>query len=59
MVLTIRYLRGVVSTVLLYLVDVEKSRVECEAFIVAEAKREAFAGSHFDDVAVQVPSLTT
>ena len=54
-----RYFRGVVSTVLLYWVDVEKSRVECEAFVAAEAKRDAFAGSHFDDVAVHVPSLTT
>ena len=36
-------LRGALSTVFLYLVDVQKSRKECEEFIVAEAKREAFA----------------
>ncbi|KAI0636058.1 autophagy-related protein 22-like protein [Trametes polyzona] len=34
---------GAVSTVFLYLVDVEKSRKECEEFVQAEAKREAFA----------------
>ena len=38
-------LRGALSTVFLYLVDVQKSRKECEEFIVAEAKREAFADS--------------
>ena len=31
------------STVFLYLVDVQKSRTECEAFVLAEAKRDAFA----------------
>ena len=31
------------STIFLYFVDVDKSRKECEEFIVAEAKREAFA----------------
>ncbi|KAL4249693.1 Autophagy-related protein [Abortiporus biennis] len=34
---------GAASTVFLYFVDVKKSRVECEEFILAEAKREAFA----------------
>ncbi|PCH42077.1 hypothetical protein WOLCODRAFT_137679 [Wolfiporia cocos MD-104 SS10] len=34
---------GVVSTVFLYFVDVNKSHQECEAFIEAEARREAFA----------------
>ncbi|KAI1796957.1 MFS general substrate transporter [Ganoderma leucocontextum] len=34
---------GALSTVFLYLVDVDKSRKECEAFILAEAKRDAFA----------------
>lgn len=34
---------GVASTVFLLLVDVKKSRKECEEFILAEAKREAFA----------------
>ena len=33
---------GTFSTVFLYLVDVNKSRVECEEFIVAEMKRKAF-----------------
>ncbi|KAI0326440.1 hypothetical protein GY45DRAFT_1328979 [Cubamyces sp. BRFM 1775] len=36
---------GALSTVFLYLVDVQKSRAECEAFVLAEAKREAFADS--------------
>ena len=35
-------LRGVASTVFLWMVDVQKSRVECEEFVLAEAKREAF-----------------
>ena len=34
---------GTLSTVFLYLVDVDKSRKECEAFVKAEAQREAFA----------------
>ncbi|KAJ7094257.1 hypothetical protein C8R44DRAFT_383426 [Mycena epipterygia] len=39
---------GVVSTVFLWLVDVDKSRVECEEFVRAEQEREAFeAGAHF------------
>ncbi|KAJ7745671.1 MFS general substrate transporter [Mycena metata] len=39
---------GVFSTVFLYFVDVDKSRVECEAFIRAEEKRKAFEPSaHF------------
>ncbi|KAJ7018829.1 MFS general substrate transporter [Mycena alexandri] len=39
---------GVFSTIFLYFVDVDKSRVECEAFIRAEEKRKAFEPSaHF------------
>ncbi|KAI0671865.1 autophagy-related protein 22-like protein [Trametes maxima] len=37
------FILGALSTVFLYLVDVGKSRAECEEFIQAEAKREAFA----------------
>ncbi|KAI5122904.1 hypothetical protein M0805_007582 [Coniferiporia weirii] len=39
---------GVLSTVLLYKVDVAKSRKECDAFVVAEASRAAFAESRYD-----------
>ena len=39
----IPFYRGVVSTGFLYFVDVGKSRRECEEFVNAEAKREAFA----------------
>lgn len=38
-----RHTSGALSTVFLYLVDVEKSRKECEEFVLAEAKRDAFA----------------
>ncbi|KAJ6532670.1 MFS general substrate transporter [Mycena vulgaris] len=39
---------GVVSTIFLWLVDVDKSRVECEAFVRAEQERKAFEPStHF------------
>ncbi|KAJ6624092.1 vacuole effluxer Atg22 like-domain-containing protein [Mycena sp. CBHHK59/15] len=39
---------GVVSTVFLWLVDVDKSRIECEAFVRAEQERKAFEPStHF------------
>ncbi|KAJ7238591.1 autophagy-related protein 22-like protein [Mycena haematopus] len=39
---------GVFSTLFLYLVDVDKSRVECEAFVRAEQERKAFEPSaHF------------
>ncbi|KAL6301368.1 autophagy-related protein 22-like protein [Sparassis latifolia] len=34
---------GVVSCVFLYFVDVQKSRVECEEFVAAEVRREAFS----------------
>lgn len=37
---------GTVSTVFLYLVDVDHSRVECEQFIEAEASRKAFEEDH-------------
>lgn len=33
---------GIMSTVFLYLIDVDKSRVECEQFLKAEANRQAF-----------------
>jgi hypothetical protein len=33
---------GTFSTVFLYLVDVEKSRMECEEFMAAEMSRKAF-----------------
>lgn len=33
---------GAASTIFLYLVDVKKSRVECEEFVRAEAERAAF-----------------
>lgn len=36
---------GVVSCVFLALVDVQKSRKECEDFVLAEAKRKAFGSS--------------
>ncbi|KAJ7067231.1 autophagy-related protein 22-like protein [Mycena amicta] len=39
---------GVFSTVFLWLVDIDKSRAECEAFVRAEAERKAFeASDHF------------
>ncbi|KAJ7364434.1 autophagy-related protein 22-like protein [Mycena albidolilacea] len=39
---------GVFSTLFLYLVDVDKSRTECEAFVRAEQERKAFEPSaHF------------
>ncbi|KAJ7865661.1 autophagy-related protein 22-like protein [Mycena olivaceomarginata] len=39
---------GVFSTLFLYLVDVDKSRAECEAFVRAEQERKAFEPSaHF------------
>ncbi|KAG6815478.1 hypothetical protein H0H87_001453, partial [Tephrocybe sp. NHM501043] len=33
---------GAISTVFLWMVDTEKSRIECEAFVLAEADRKAF-----------------
>ncbi|KAL5523302.1 hypothetical protein ACEPAF_1569 [Sanghuangporus sanghuang] len=39
---------SVLSMILLYKVDVGKSRKECEAFLAAEASRAAFGTSHFD-----------
>ncbi|PFH53151.1 hypothetical protein AMATHDRAFT_55614 [Amanita thiersii Skay4041] len=35
---------GTISTVFLVLVDVDRSRVECEEFVRAEEKRDAFGG---------------
>jgi hypothetical protein len=40
--LIFRSYRGLFSTIFLWLVDVDKSRVECEAFIKAERERKAF-----------------
>ncbi|KAJ6517614.1 hypothetical protein DFH09DRAFT_940424, partial [Mycena vulgaris] len=37
---------GRVSTIFLWLVDVDKSRVECEAFVRAEQERKAFEPSN-------------
>ncbi len=34
--------RGVFSTIFLWMVDVPKSRVECQEFVRAEADRKAF-----------------
>lgn len=36
---------GTLSTIFLWMVDVQKSRVECEVFILAEANRKAFEAS--------------
>jgi hypothetical protein len=36
---------GTLSTVFLFLVDVEKSRVECEEFVAAEVGHDAFCMS--------------
>lgn len=34
--------RGTFSTIFLYMVDVKKSRIECDEFVIAEASRNAF-----------------
>ena len=34
--------RGAFSTIFLFMVDMEKSRVECEEFVAAEAEHQAF-----------------
>lgn len=36
---------GTLSTVFLFLVDVEKSRIECEEFVAAEVGHDAFCMS--------------
>ncbi|KAI0067287.1 MFS general substrate transporter [Artomyces pyxidatus] len=36
---------GTFSTIFLFMVNMEKSRVECDEFIVAEAQRDAFANA--------------
>jgi MFS-type transporter involved in bile tolerance (Atg22 family) len=36
---------GLFSTIFLFMVDVKKSRIECEEFVAAEASRHAFAAS--------------
>jgi len=41
---------GVVSTAVLWMVDVDKSRVECEDFIVAEGNRHAFRPANNNNV---------
>ncbi|KAH9168848.1 MFS general substrate transporter [Lactarius sanguifluus] len=37
---------GLFSTIFLFMVDVKKSRIECEEFVEAEATRDAFAASN-------------
>ncbi|KAH9064003.1 autophagy-related protein 22-like protein [Lactarius vividus] len=37
---------GLFSTIFLFMVDVKKSRIECEEFVEAEATRDAFATSN-------------
>ncbi|KAG8213464.1 hypothetical protein J3R82DRAFT_11982 [Butyriboletus roseoflavus] len=34
--------RGMFSTIFLYMVDVKKSRIECDEFVMAEATQNAF-----------------
>ena len=43
---------GCFSSIFLFLVDMDKSRKECEAFITAEARRDAFAADSAPVVAV-------
>ena len=43
-----RHFSGMLSTVLLYMVDVDKSRKECEEFVRAQGARELFKDTHFD-----------
>ncbi|KAL1737633.1 vacuole effluxer Atg22 like-domain-containing protein, partial [Schizophyllum fasciatum] len=45
---------GTASTIFLWLVDVKKSRVECEAFVRAESEREAFQASALTAKAISV-----
>lgn len=45
--LTSVYESGAFSTIFLYLVDMKKSRIECEEFIEAEMRRNAFGDSEF------------
>ncbi|KAJ6512840.1 MFS general substrate transporter [Mycena sanguinolenta] len=50
---------GVFSTIFLYLVDVDKSRAECEAFVRAEQERKAFEPSaHFASAYTGDPEVT-
>ncbi|KAF8905077.1 autophagy-related protein 22-like protein [Gymnopilus junonius] len=39
---------GVVSTIFLWMVDVDKSKVECAQFVLAESEREAFKTARSD-----------
>lgn len=39
---------GVVSTIFLWMVDIDKSRVECAQFVLAEAQRKAFKAVRSD-----------
>lgn len=48
---------GVLSTILLYMVDVKKSRQECEAFVAAEASRAAFSDSQLDVLPTDIKSV--
>jgi hypothetical protein len=36
-------LSGISSTIFLFMVDVDKSRVECEEFVAAEVKHDVFS----------------
>lgn len=42
LILTSLRIRGTFSTIFLYLVDVKKSRIECDQFVEAEMERKAF-----------------
>jgi hypothetical protein len=42
--------RGVLSTGFLWMVDVDKSRVECDEFVLAESARKAFDTKPLDIV---------
>lgn len=48
---------GVLSTILLYMVDVKKCRQECEAFVAAEASRAAFSDSQFDVLPTDIKNV--
>ncbi|EEB89454.1 hypothetical protein MPER_12445 [Moniliophthora perniciosa FA553] len=50
---------GVFSTLFLYMVNVEKSHIECEEFIKAEADRKAFDASDSQDSRGTVASAYT
>lgn len=45
-----RISRGVLSSVFLWMVDVGKSRIECDEFVLAESARKAFDTEALDVV---------